>query len=254
MVTFKNRVAWVTGGGRGIGRALALALAREGVSVAVSSRTDKEINAVAEEIRAVGSRVLAVRADAMSLSETRACAKQIEEGLGSVDILVNNAGGGVPQQSDPTLTPEQIDELSFIDSVDLNLFSAYRATQAVLPGMVERRWGRIINIGSGYAWHSGGDFAYTAAKHGIVGLTRSMAAKVALSGVCINCLCPTWTHTQLIDYDNWTEEQRRERTAANLQKRILKPEELGPMAVLLASEEGHSITGQVVRVDGGDWV
>ena len=94
MVTFKNRVAWVTGGGRGIGRALALALAREGVSVAVSSRTDKEINAVAEEIRAVGSRVLAVRADAMSLSETRACAKQIEEGLGSVDILVNNAGGG----------------------------------------------------------------------------------------------------------------------------------------------------------------
>lgn len=254
MVTFNNRVAWVTGGGRGIGRALALALAREGVSVAVSSRTDKEIEVVAEEIRAVGSRALAVRADAMSLSETRACAKQIEEGLGPVDILVNNAGGGVPQRSDPSLTPEQIDELSFIDNVDLNLFSAYRATQSVLPGMVERRWGRIINIGSGYARHSGGDFAYTAAKHGVVGLTRAMAAKVALDGVCINCLCPTWTHTQLIKYDSWTEEQRTLWEGANLQKRVLQPEELGPMAVLLASEEGHSITGQVVCVDGGDWV
>ena len=128
-------------------------------------------------------------------------------------------------------------------NVDLNLFSAYRATQAVLPGMVERKWGRIINIGSGYARHSGGDFAYTAAKHGLVGLTRAMAAKVALEGVCINCLCPTWTHTQLINYDNWTEEERRERTAANLQKPILQPEELGPMAVLLASEEGSSMTG-----------
>ena len=147
-----------------------------------------------------------------------------------------------------------MDEQSFIDNVDLNLFSAYRATQAVLPGMVERKWGRIINIGSGYARHSGGDFAYTAAKHGIVGLTRAMAAKVALDGVCINCLCPTWTHTQLINYDNWTEEQRRERIAANLQKRILQPEELGPMAVLLASEEGSSMTGQVVCVDGGDWI
>ena len=254
MVSFDNRVAWVTGGGRGIGRALALALAREGVSVAISSRTDAEIDAVADEVRATGARALAVRADAMSLADTRACARQIKAGLGPVDILINNAGGGAPPSDDPSLTPEQVDEQSFIASVDLNLFSAYRATQAVLPGMVERNWGRIINIGSGYARHSGGDFAYTAAKHGIVGLTRAMAAKVALDGVCINCLCPTWTHTQLINYDNWTEEQRQERTAANLQKRILQPEELGPMAVLLASEEGSSMTGQVVCVDGGDWI
>ena len=100
-MSFDNRVAWVTGGGRGIGRALALALAREGVSVAISSRTDAEINAVADEVRATGARALAVQADAMSLADTRACARQIEAGLGPVDILVNNVGWRHPATRRP---------------------------------------------------------------------------------------------------------------------------------------------------------
>jgi len=258
MAKLSNRVAWITGGGRGIGRAIALAFAREGGSVAISARTDDELEAVADEIRALGSRALAVHADAMSLQDTLACADRIANELGSVDILVNNAGGGVPPRNDEQLSPAEIDNFAFIDNVDLNLFSAYRTTQSVLPGMLTRRYGRIINIGSGYAKRSGGAPAYTAAKHGLIGLTRAMAAQVAANGVSINCLCPAWTNTQLVNLDLMAALQkldvavvRKRIESENLQKRILEPEELGPMAVLLASEDAASITGQVISVDGG---
>ncbi len=253
-----GRVAWVTGGGRGIGRSIALAMAAEGAAVAVSSRTETELEAVAEEIRALGSNGLAVRADAMSLEDTLAAAARIETELGPVDVLVNNAGGGVPPRTDSELSREQVDALAFVDNVDLNLFSAYRATQSVLRGMRERGYGRVINIGSGYAKRSGGAAAYTAAKHGLIGMTRAMAAEVAGDGVSINCLCPGWTNTQLVDLDAMAtmlgtdvEAVRARISSENLQNRVLEPDELGPMAVLLASEDARSITGQVISVDGG---
>jgi meso-butanediol dehydrogenase/(S,S)-butanediol dehydrogenase/diacetyl reductase len=253
-----DRVAWVTGGGRGIGRAIALAFAGEGASVAVSARSIDELKAVADEIEALGTRALAVQADAMSLQDTLACAERIAQELGPVDILVNNAGGGVPPRRDENLSPADIDTFAFIDNVDLNLFSAYRATQSVLAGMRKRTYGRIINIGSGYAKRSGGPPAYTAAKHGLIGLTRAMAAQVAAEGVSINCLCPSWTNTKLVNLDVMAAMQqidvaevRAQIESENLQKRILEPEEMGPMAVLLASEEAASITGQVISVDGG---
>ncbi len=258
MGKLSNKVAWVTGGGRGIGRAIALAFAAEGGSVAVSARSDDELTAVADEIRALGTRALAVHADAMSLQDTLACSERIAGELGPVDILVNNAGGGVGPRGDEQLTPAEIDTFAFIDNVDLNLFSAYRATQSVLPGMRERHYGRIINIGSGYAKRSGGGAAYTAAKHALIGMTRAMAAQVAAEGVSINCLCPAWTNTKLVNLDLMAAMQkidvaevRRRIESENLQKRILEPEELGPMAVLLASADAASITGQVISVDGG---
>lgn len=258
MAKLNNRIAWITGGGRGIGRAIALAFAKEGADVAVSARSDDELEAVADEIRVLGSRALAVHADAMSLQDTLACADRIANELGPVDILVNNAGGGVAARTDEQLSAEEIDSIAFIDNVDLNLFSAYRATQSVLAGMRQRGYGRIINIGSGYAKRSGGAPAYSAAKHGLIGMTRAMAAQVATAGVSINCLCPGWTNTQLVDLDAIAAMQKvdvaevRSRIEAeNLQKRILEPDELGPMAVLLASEDAASITGQVISVDGG---
>ena len=151
-----GRVAWVTGGGRGIGRSIALAMATEGAAVAVSSRSETELEAVAEEIRGLGSKALAVLPDAMSLEDTLAAAARIGTELGPVDVLVNNAGGGVPLRSDSELSREQVDALAFADNVDLNLFSAYRAIRSVLRGMRERGYGRIISIGSGYAKRSGG--------------------------------------------------------------------------------------------------
>ena len=258
MAKLSNRVAWVTGGGRGIGRAIALAFAEEGGAVAVSARSDNELDAVADEIRNMGSQALAVHADAMSLRDTLTCADRIADELGPIDILVNNAGGGVGPRTDEHLSPAEIDSFAFIDNVDLNLFSAYRATQSVLAGMRERRYGRIINIGSGYAKRSGGAAAYTAAKHGLIGMTRAMAAQFGTEGVSINCLCPGWTNTQLVNLDAMAAMQKidvaevRSRIESeNLQKRILEPEELAPMAVLLASEDAAGITGQVISVDGG---
>ena len=258
MGRLEGRVAWVTGAGRGIGRAIALALAADGAAVAVSSRTQAELEAVAAEIGRLGGGALALPADAMSLADTVAAGERIAARLGGVDILVNNAGGGTGIADAREMSPEERDAALFAANVDLNLLSAYRASRVVLGPMVERRFGRIINIGSGYAKRSGGGLAYTAAKHGLIGLTRAMAAEVAKQGVTVNCLCPGWTNTQLVDLDAMARARgtdvasvRSAIEADNLQNRILEPEELGPMAALLAAPESAGITGQVISVDGG---
>ena len=257
MTRLENKVAWVTGGGRGIGRAIALAFAADGASVAVSSRTIEELRSVADEIRELGCKAFAVRADALSFEDTRECVEAIEGDLGHIDILLNNAGGGTSVDPDG-LSPEALDDQTFIANLSLNLVSAYRASKAVLPSMLERRFGRIINIGSGYAKRSGGAPAYSAAKHGLIGLTRAMAAEVARQGVTVNCLCPGWTNTQLVNLDAMAQYQKVDVSivrgrieSENLQNRILEPEELGPMAALLASGDAAGITGQVISVDGG---
>ena len=258
MARLNGRRVWVTGGGRGIGRAIALAMARQEADVAVSARTKSEIDSVAMEIRSLGVNAVAVVCDVMSFDAIGECVESIRSDLGEIDILVNNAGGGTGLSNTEGLSKEQIDDRLFVANVDLNLFSAYRASRAVLPGMIERGHGRIINIGSGYAKRSGGHPAYTAAKHGLIGLTRAMAAEVAEQGVTINCLCPGWTNTQLVDLEamastrRTTVEVEKTRIASeNLQKRVLGPGELGPMATLLAADESAGITGQVISVDGG---
>ena len=258
MARLNGRRVWVTGGGRGIGRAIAVAMARQEADVAVSARTKSEIDSVAMEIRSLGVNAVAVVCDVMSFDAIGECVESIRSDLGEIDILVNNAGGGTGLSNTEGLSKEQIDDRLFVANVDLNLFSAYRASRAVLPGMIERGHGRIINIGSGYAKRSGGHPAYTAAKHGLIGLTRAMAAEVAEQGVTINCLCPGWTNTQLVDLEamastrRTTVEVEKTRIASeNLQKRILEPEELGPMATLLAADDSAGITGQVISVDGG---
>jgi len=124
--------------------------------------------------------------------------------------------------------------------------------------MREAGFGRIMNIGAAYAEMSGGTLSYTAAKHGLVGLPRALAAQVAPHGITGNCLCPGWTNTQLIGIERLaerlgkgTEGAKRQPGQDNLWKRILEPEELGPMAALLAAPEPGGITGQVISVDGG---
>ena len=258
MGRLNDRVAWVTGGGRGIGRAIALGLAADGAAVAISARTRGELDRVAAQVRALGGRALAVQADAMSLADTLAAVQAIADELGPVDILVNNAGGGTGIAHADDLSPEQRDAALFAANVDLNLFSAYRASRAVMDGMVARGYGRIINIGSGYAKRSGGGAAYTAAKHGLIGLTRAMAAEVATKGVTVNCLCPGWTNTQLVNVAAMAQARGTDAASMraviesdNLQRRILEPEELAPMAALLAAPESAGITGQVISVDGG---
>jgi NAD(P)-dependent dehydrogenase (short-subunit alcohol dehydrogenase family) len=258
-VRLEGRYAWITGGGRGIGRAIALEMAREGAAVAVSSRTRAELDTVVREIEALERRGLAVVADAMSLEQTAAAARAILDAFGRLDILVNNAGGVVVGQAGfAGLAPIGHDDQAFLDNIGLNLISAFRATNAVLAQMRDHGFGRIINIGSGYAKRSGGGLAYTAAKHGIVGYTRALAAQVAPFGITVNCLCPGWTNTKLVDWSllgaMWGADAAGAHAIAareTLQNRVLEPEELGPMAALLASDESAGITGQVISVDGG---
>ena len=194
-----GRVALVTGSGRGIGRAIALAYARDGARLALTSRTRREIEAVAAEVHALGGEAYTF----------------------------------------------------------LNLTSAYYATRAALPQMVAQQYGRVIFQGSGYAKTGGGPIAYTAAKHGLIGLMRAMAYQVPAT-VTVNTICPGWTNTALADWDALGKPHgvdgaavKAMAEAENIQKRILEPEELGPMAVLIASQEAAGITGQVLCVDGG---
>ena len=251
-------VALVTGGGRGIGRAIALEMAREGASIAVSSRSLSELDAVVAEAEALGSRGLAIQSDAMVREQCYAAVEAVEAKFGRLDIVVNNVGGVLfgkgPQDQDPFTHDDDV----FIDNLTLNLVTHYWTTRAALPGMRERKFGRVINIGSGYAKMSGGPLAYTASKHGVIGMTRALAAQVAPHGITANCLCPGWTNTKLINIEVMAQRMGTDVAGAkaflardNILGRILEPEELAPMAALLAAPESGGITGQVISVDGG---
>jgi NAD(P)-dependent dehydrogenase (short-subunit alcohol dehydrogenase family) len=253
-----GRVALVTGSGRGIGRAIALAMAGEGAKVAVTSRTRNEIDRVVKEIEAAGSRGFAVTCDIMDREAIKKMIASVIEHFGRLDILVNNAGGVYGALGDMmTLTH---DDKVFEDHLFLNLTSAYYATRTALPQMVKQNYGRVIFIGSGYAKTGGGTIAYTAAKHGLIGMTRAMAHQVPPT-ITVNTLCPGWTNTKLANdfFEAGSKELgttaaalKAQAESTNVQKRLVEPEELGPMAALIASEEGgKAITGQVISVDGG---
>lgn len=257
LIDLTGRRALVTGGGRGIGRSMALAMADAGADVAVASRSMNELESVAGEIKERGQRGFAISMDVMSREQVIAGVNEAAEKLGGLDILVNNAGGLIAESFD------QLDHLThdpkvFEDNVFFNLTQAFYATHTALPYMMKQKWGRIISIGSGYAKNGGGPLAYSAAKHGLIGLTRSLAYASAPYGITINVLCPGWTNTKLADWNVLgamtgvsAEEAKREAEGQNIQKRIVEPEELGPMAAFLASDAAAAITGQVVSVDGG---
>lgn len=251
-----GRHAIVTGGGRGIGRSIALGLAAEGADVTVTSRTGSELDEVVDAVVSRGSRGHRVVVDAMDGPAIKRSIEDAHSHFGRLDILVNNVGGVVVDDI-AHLAMATHDDATFESNIFLNLTSAYYATRAGLPHMIDAGFGRIINIGSGYAKRGGGVLAYATAKHGIVGFTRTLAGQVPTS-ITVNCLCPGWTNTALVDWDfigaaNGVDAAtaRAAAEAECIQDRILEPDELAPMAVLLASSESFGITGQVISVDGG---
>jgi 3-oxoacyl-[acyl-carrier protein] reductase len=236
-----NRVALVTGGSRGIGRATALALAEAGAAVAVSYRERGEAaEAVVEAIHRRGGRAVALGADVSQRSAVQRMVRDIEERLGPIDILVNNAGIAVVRGLD------DITEEDFDRSIAVNLKSAFLCTQAVLEGMRARRWGRIVNISSIGARIGAGSVsvAYGAAKAGLEGLTRAYALRLAGEGVTVNAVAPG-----LVDTDMGKPLLEAGVAGRIPVGRAGTGEEIAEVILLLV-RSGY-MTGQTVAVNGG---
>ncbi|TAJ33660.1 MAG: SDR family NAD(P)-dependent oxidoreductase [Reyranella sp.] len=194
MTDLKGKVALVTGASRGIGRAVALALAGQGAAVAVNYRERaKEAADVVAEIEKAGGKAMAVAADVSDGKAVAGMVAAVEQKLGPVDVLVNNAGLAIIRSIDD-LTEEEFDQ-----TIAVNLKSAFLCTRAVLPGMRKRKWGRIVNISSGAARGAGGIGPhYNASKAGMEGLTRGYAARVVKDGITVNAVAPSLIETDMV--------------------------------------------------------
>src|SRR5687767_8850069 len=237
--SFAGRVALVTGGGRGIGKAIALALAEAGCDVAVNyvSR-EADARATADAIRATGRRALVAQGDVSKSAEVAALVAAVEADLGAVDILVNNAGRAVFE------TIDQMSEASWNDTIQVNLSSVFLMTQAVLPRMRARQWGRIINLTS-VAAQAGSMMAvhYAAAKAGVIAATKSYARMLAKEGVTVNAIAPALIATEMVASN---PNVKPDMIPVG---RFGRVEECADVAVLLAGN-GY-ITGQTIGVNGG---
>jgi NAD(P)-dependent dehydrogenase (short-subunit alcohol dehydrogenase family) len=253
----EGKLALITGGGRGIGRAVAFAFAREGASVAVVARTSPEVERVAAELKhECGVQTLHATCDvADAQSVARAFAVVAGTFGRGADILVNNAG--IAESAPVTRT----DDAHWRRHLAVNLDGTFYCTRAALPSMIERGWGRIINIAS-IAGKTGAPYiaAYAASKHGVLGLTRSVALETASKGVTVNAICPGYVDTDMTTHAVEQIEAKTGRTAADAldairrmspQNRLVTPEEVAALALLLASEDGRGINGQAINVDGG---
>ena len=234
-----GRIALVTGASRGIGRAVALALAKAGADVAVNYRASAEAAAdVESQIAALGRRAFAVQADVALATDVARLVRTVEERLGGIDILVNNAGIARPQPL------ADITEQDWDDLIAVNLKSCFLTTQAVLPGMRARRWGRIVNISS-VAAHVGGVVGphYAASKAGMLGLTHAYAALLAQEGITANAVSPALIETDMV-------RNNLNATPARIPVgRFGEVDEAASVVVMLA--ENAYITGQTIHVNGG---
>jgi len=248
--------ALVTGGARGIGAAIARALARAGAAVTLAGRQRDALDALAAELHAHGTRVHVVTMDVTDEGTVNAGFADAEAALGSVDILVNNAGAA---ESAPV---SRMGRDHWDRMVGVNLTGAFLCCRAVLPGMLDREFGRIVNIAStaglrGYAYVA----AYTAAKHGVIGLTRALALETARRGITVNSVCPGYTETDMLQRTISNIQAKTGRTAGearaelqrtNPQDRLIQPEEVAGAVVWLCSPGSESVTGQSIVVAGGE--
>ena len=243
-----GKSALVSGGGRGIGRTIALALAEAGANVAVASRDEQACAATAGEIAsATGRTALSGKLDVTEKDSVEGFARLVNEKLGSIDILVNNSGAtwGAPFEEMPLERWERV--------IKVNLTGTFLMCQSVIPIMRSRKWGRIVNVasvaglrGSPQFMHASG---YSASKGGIIALTKELAVKLAEQGITVNAIAPSFFPTKMSRplTDRFDEMIRQD----NPMKRMGEDDDLKGVAVFLASEASRYITGQIIPVDGG---
>ncbi|MEE8291874.1 MAG: SDR family oxidoreductase [Candidatus Tectomicrobia bacterium] len=243
-----GKVAIVTGGSRGIGRAIVLDLAREGCQVAFSARGEEQLKATAQEVTELGATALPIQADMTNADDVERLVEETVATFGGVDILVNNVGG-----SRGGMTWETSDE-DWEGVFFLNLFAAVRTARQVIPVMRQRGGGRIINISSIYGRESGGAMTYNASKASMISWSKSLAKQLAQEGILVNVIAPG---SILFPGGSWERRQNENpEFIANFVKmemplgRFGRPEEVSPMVVFLASQRASLMTGACINVDG----
>jgi NAD(P)-dependent dehydrogenase (short-subunit alcohol dehydrogenase family) len=253
-MTVSGRRALVTGAGRGIGRAVALRLAGPGVHLALAARTRSEVEAVAEEARGRGATASAFVADVARPESVLALFRE----AGPVDILVN--GAGVAPSAPLVKTSDEV----WRSAVETNLSGTFFCLRAALPGMMERGWGRVVNLASiagktGYPYIA----AYAASKHGVLGLTKVAALEAAERGVTVNAVCPGYVDSpmtdasiaRIVDKTGLNPADVRKRLEEmSPQKRLMTADEVAALVIFLCGDEARGITGQALSLDGGTLV
>jgi 2-hydroxycyclohexanecarboxyl-CoA dehydrogenase len=245
-----SRVAFVSGAARGIGQAIAMTLAARGDAVAVADLRERQAAETVAAIEGVGGRAMAVPLDVTDSESVTDAVQQAGDTLGPIEILVNNAGW------DDLVPFLETDEAFWDRVIEINFKGCLRLTKAVLPGMIEHEWGRVVNIGSD-AGRVGSSFeaVYSGAKGGVIAFTKTIAREVSRTGVTANTVCPGPTETPLLE-EMAGEGERGEKLFESLRravpmKRLGTPGEVAAAVAFLASEEAGYITGQTLSVSGG---
>ena len=255
MTALSGKVVLVTGGSGGLGRCLARAFARQGYRVAITSRDAEKLTAAAEEIGEPAFPVLALPCDIRHKDQVELMAEDLRNRLGPVQILINNAG--IARAMSFLDMPDDL----WDETLKTNLTGAYHCCKVFLPGMIEAGWGRIINIAStaakvGYPHVT----AYASSKHGLLGLTRSLALETARLRITVNAICPGYIDDERTRVNARRMAENTGKSVAEIlalfagsapQNRLIETDEVASLALHLASEKSGGITGQAINVDGG---
>jgi len=248
----------VTGGGRGIGRAVARSLARAGVDLAVAARTRSEVDGVAQEACLAGVKAVALSADVSRVDDVREMFRAARAALGPLDILVTAAGVA------PSAPLVRTSEEQWRAAIEVNLSGSFYCLREALGEMAERGWGRVVTLASiagktGYPYIA----AYAASKHGVLGLTKCAALEMAQKGVTVNAVCPGYVDTpmtnvsvaRIVEKTGLAAAAVRQRLEeASPQKRLMTSEEVASLVLFLCGEDARGITGQALSLDGGSVV